>query len=61
MSQDMLEQLQGVDIRMLTEVVRQDQRSLAFDIGEWHVHRLSSQGIVNPDGLFRFSGNGRDS
>lgn len=60
MSQDVLAQLRAIDIRLLTEVVRQDQRSPTFDISEWHVDRLSSKGIVNPDGLFRFSGHGRD-
>lgn len=59
MREDMLAQLRATDPTLLIELVRQDQRSPAFEIIDWTVERLSSQGIANPDGLFRFSGDGR--
>ena len=59
MVQDRLEQLCAIDPMMLAEVVRQDQRSSSFEITDWTVERLSSRGMVNPDGLFHFSGHGR--
>ena len=59
MTQAMLEQLQAIDPEVLTTIVRQDQRSPTFEITQWAVDRLSSKGIINPDGLFRFSGYGR--
>jgi hypothetical protein len=60
MSEDMLERLRSVDPAALAQVVRQDQRSETFEILDWTVKRLSDKGIVNPDGLFLFSGAGRD-
>jgi len=45
---------------VLSEVVRQDQGSKSFEITEWEVKRLSDKGIINPDGLFLFSGQGHD-
>jgi hypothetical protein len=60
MSTDMLETLKSVDPAVLLDVVRQDQRSPTFEILEWTVDRLSDKGIINPDGLFRFSGQGDD-
>jgi hypothetical protein len=60
MSENMLETLQAIDPAVLTEVVRQDQRSPGFEITEWTVKRLSDKGIANPDGLFLFSGQGHD-
>lgn len=56
----MLEQLQSLDPAVLTDVVRQDQRCPNFEITEWQVQRLSDRGIVNPDGLFLFRGDGRE-
>lgn len=56
----MLEQLKALDPAVLTDVVRQDQRNVAFEITDWDVQRLSDKGIINPDGLFLFSGNGHD-
>jgi len=52
--------LQAIDPTILTDVVRQDQRSPLFQITQWSVERLSGKGIINPDGLWRFSGEGRD-
>jgi hypothetical protein len=60
MSEDMLATLQAIDPAVLTEVVRQDQRSPTFEILDWNVKRLSDKGVINPDGLFLFSGQGRD-
>jgi hypothetical protein len=59
MRSDVLERLRAVDPRLLAEIVRQDQRSQSFELRDWTVERLSSQGIINPDALFRFSGHGR--
>jgi len=56
----MLEQLSTLDDRVLKEVVRQDQRCPDYVMTSWQVDRLSDKGIVNPDGLFRFSGKGYD-
>jgi hypothetical protein len=61
MSQDTLAQLHNLDSALLTDVVRQDQRSPTFALLDWSVARLSNKGIINPDGLFRLSGQGRDS
>lgn len=44
---------------MLADVVRQDQRNSQFEITDWTVRRLSDRGIINPDGLFLFSGHRR--
>ncbi len=60
MTQNMLETLKALDPALLTDVVRQDQRSAAFEITEWTVNLLSDKGIVNPEGLFLFSGQGYD-
>jgi hypothetical protein len=61
MADDRLTKLQATDIALLTEVVRQDQRSPAFEISDWSVHRLSDQGVANPNGLWLFSGQGQDA
>lgn len=60
MSGDMLSRLNAIDMAILTEVVRQDQRSPSFEITEWSVRRLSDKGMENPDGLWLFSGEGSD-
>jgi hypothetical protein len=54
------ETLQANMPEMLSEAVRQDQRSPDFEISSWTVSRLSDQGIMNPDGLWLFRGDGRD-
>jgi hypothetical protein len=59
MSSDTLEQLQRLDIALLTDVVRQDQRSPAFEILDWTVKPLSHAKIIDTTGgLFQFSGQG---
>lgn len=60
MSQVATELLHSLNPALLTDIVRQDQRSPTFDLLDWSVAPLSDQGIINPDGLFRFSGQGRD-
>src|SRR5258705_9068092 len=60
MPEDMLETLRAIDPAILVDVVRQDQRSSTFEILDWTVKRLSDKGIINPDGLFLFSGQGHD-
>jgi hypothetical protein len=61
MSQTLPEQLQHLDASLLTAVVQQDQRSPSFAIVDWQAERLSDKGIINPDGLFRVYGHGRDN
>jgi hypothetical protein len=56
----MLATLQATDPALLREIVRQDQRSPAFELLHWDVKPLSAKGIANPEGLFLFSGQGRD-
>ena len=60
MTEEMLMTLKAIDPVVLAGVVRQDQRSAAFEITGWTVKLLSDKGIVNPDGLFLFSGQGYD-
>lgn len=58
---NLIETLQNTMPAMLPEAVRQDQRSPDFEISSWTVQKLSDQGILNPDGLWLFRGEGRDS
>jgi len=60
MAKDMVVKLKTIDSTILTDVVRQDQRSPFFEVTEWSVSRLSDKGIINPDGLWLFSGEGHD-
>ena len=60
MPHDMLEVVRGTDTTKLLEIVRQDQRSPTFELLEWDVKRFGEKGIINPDGLFLFSGQGAD-
>ena len=53
------EQLRALDLAMLTDVVRQDQRDPDFEITEWAVRRLSDRGFASEDGPFCFYGHGR--
>jgi len=57
----MLESLKTIDPRILTDVVRQDQNDPLFEITKWNVKRLSDKGVINPDGLWLFSGEGDNS
>ena len=52
--------LQQIDPDVIRDVVRHDQRSSAFEIQQREVVRLSAKGIINPDGLFLFRGQGKD-
>jgi hypothetical protein len=58
MTEGLLEQLKAIDRAILTDFVRQDQNDPSFEITTWSVDRLSDKGIANPDGLWRFSGQG---
>jgi hypothetical protein len=60
MTEEIPEQLRAIDPSILTDVVRQDQRSPHFDLTSWSVRRLSDKGVINPDGLWLFSGEGHD-
>jgi len=60
MTEEMLMTLKAIDPAVLAGVVRQDQGSAAFEITEWTVKSLSDKGMINPDGLFLFSGQGYD-
>jgi len=57
----MAQTLPSIDIAELTNVVRQDQRSVVFEVLDWTVSTLSDRSTVNPDGILRVSGHGRDS
>ena len=57
----MAQTLPSIDIAELTNVVRQDQRSVVFEVLDWTVSTLSDRSTVNQDGLLRVSGHGRDS
>ncbi len=59
MPDDVLATLQAVDPAVLEGVVREDQRSPSFQITDWSVRCLSDKGIINPNGLWLFSGQGR--
>jgi hypothetical protein len=54
MAEDMARKLQAIDSAILTDVVRQDQRSPLFEVTGWSVRRLSDKGVTNPDGLWLF-------
>ena len=58
MPEDFMSRLQAIDLALLTDVVRQDQRSPSFEITEWSIKRLSDKGVQNPDGLWLVSGCG---
>ena len=60
MPDDILATLQAINPAVLESVVREDQRSPSFQITDWSVGRLSNKGIINPDGLWLFSGQGHD-
>jgi hypothetical protein len=60
MGEDFLVKLKAIDPSILAQVVRQDRRSPSFEITDWTVRRLSDKGVINPDGLWLFSGDGID-
>jgi hypothetical protein len=60
-AQDILTSLRTIDPVVLTDVVRQDQRSSTFAITEWAVAPLSHHTIIDTTGgLYCFTGRGRD-
>lgn len=61
MMDDMLAMLKMIDPARLAEVVCQDQRNYGFEITRWSVQRLTDQGMTNPNGLWLFSGTGREA
>jgi hypothetical protein len=52
--------MQTIDPAELGAAVRRSQRSPDFEILDWTARALSNQGGGNPDGLFLYSGHGRD-
>lgn len=56
MDTDRLQTLAAFDPTRLTEIVRRAQARPRFEIGSWEVRHLSSAGMINPEGLFLFSG-----
>jgi hypothetical protein len=60
MAETMVEKLSTLDPAFLAEIVRMDQNNPSFEVTEWSVKRLSDKGIRNPDGLWLFSGAGKD-
>jgi len=48
MTDELLARLKEIDLAILNEVVQQDQGSPTFEITEWSVKRLSTQGLMNP-------------
>ena len=60
MTTNQLQTLAALDSTRLTEIVRRAQASPGFEIASWDVRHLSSDGMINPEGLFLFSGEGHD-
>jgi hypothetical protein len=60
MTTNQLQTLAALDSTRLTEIVRRAQASPSFEIESWDVKHLSSDGMINPEGLFLFSGEGSD-
>jgi hypothetical protein len=60
MDDPLLAKLETIDPAILIDVVRQDQQNPFFEITKWSVKRLSDKGVINPDGLWLFSGEGND-
>ena len=58
MGDEVLDKLRAIDPAILTEVVQQEQPNPSFEITDWSVKRLSEKGIINPDGLWLFTGEG---
>jgi len=52
--------LKEIDLAILCDVVQKDQDSPSFEIRDWSVKRLSVKGLMHPDGLWLFSGEGSD-
>jgi hypothetical protein len=59
MVDQLLENLKAIDPTILTDVVRQDRQNPSFEITNWSVKSLSDKGIINPNGLWLFWGEGQ--
>jgi hypothetical protein len=55
-----LDQVKQVAAGMLDDVVRLEEDSPDFEILDWEVTRLSDKGLMNPEGLLLFQGQGQD-
>jgi hypothetical protein len=60
MATDRLQAPATLDAARLAPIVRRALASPSFEIGQWDVRLLSKDGMVNPEGLFLFSGDGHD-
>lgn len=58
MIEDTIRHVEAIDRDLLNQMVRLDQHCPDFQVETWSVRRLSDQGIVNPEGLFRLDGHG---
>ena len=59
MANELRQQLQAIDLAVLTEVVRKDQRDPTLSILDWTVEPLKQNNLgLSNGGLFRFSGRG---
>jgi hypothetical protein len=61
MSETIADQVRAVDAMQLREVVAQDQNDPGFTIIDWSVETLSSGGVMNTEGLWRYLGTGLTS
>src|SRR5215216_5502132 len=61
MTEELLTQLKAIDLGVLTDFIRQDRHSSLFEVTTRSVQRLSDKGVINPDGLWLFSGKGYDA
>jgi hypothetical protein len=61
MALGILDQLKALDESLLLDIIRQNQNDSSFSILDWSVETLSKQGVMNSEGLWRFSGYGLDA
>ena len=61
MASGVVDQLKTLDSNLLLGIVRQDQNDPGFSILDWSVATLSKKGVMNAEGLWRFSGHGLDA
>jgi hypothetical protein len=50
-----------IDLDLMTNIVRQDQRNPTCEVLDWTASPLSTIGTGNAEGLLRISGSGRDA
>jgi hypothetical protein len=60
MGDEILGKLHAIDPAVLADVIRQDLRNPSFEITRWSITHFSDKGVINPDGLWLFSGEGHD-